>query len=48
MIILGYINMHVDNMEDQDVQMLLESLAAFNLTLHVKSQHTIDVTPWMS
>ena len=47
-IILGDINMHMDNMEDQDAQMLLDSLVAFNLTQHVKIPthdrgHTEDV-----
>ena len=35
-IILGAISMHIDNMEDQDAQMFLHSLVAFNLTQHVK------------
>ena len=38
--------MQVDNMEDQDAQMLLDSLVAFNQTQQVKSQHTTKVTPW--
>ena len=40
--------MHMDNMEDQDAQTLLDSLVAFNLTKHVKVPthkrgHTLDV-----
>ena len=40
--------MHVDNMKDQGAQMVLDSLAAFNLTQHVKFPthnrgHTLDV-----
>ena len=40
--------MHKDNMEDQDAQMLLDSLVAFNLTQHIKIPihnrgHTLDV-----
>ena len=47
-IILGDINMHSDNMEDQDVQMLLDSLGTFSLTQYVKITthnrgHTLDV-----
>ena len=39
--------MHIDNMEDQDAQLLLDSIAASNLTQHVKIPthnrgHTID------
>ena len=30
--------MHIDNMEDQDAQILLDSLVAFSLTQHVKLQ----------
>ena len=46
--ILGDINMHIDNMKDQDAQMLLDSLVAFNLTQHVKipadnKGHPLDV-----
>ena len=47
-IILGDINMHIDNMEDHDAQMLLDLLEAFNLNQHVKipthhRHHTLDV-----
>ena len=47
-IILGDVNMHIDNMENQDAQMLLDSLVAFNLTQHVKitthnRHHTLEV-----
>ena len=48
-IILGDINRHIDNIENQDAQMLLDLLAAFNLTQHVQipihnRDHTLDVT----
>ena len=39
-IILGDVNIHVDNMEDQDAQMLLDSLVAFNQTQQVKNPNT--------
>ena len=40
--------MHIDNLEDQDAQMLLDLLVAFNLTQHVKipthnRAHTLNV-----
>ena len=40
--------MHIDNMEDQDAQILLDSLVTFNLTNNVKFQtynrgHNLDV-----
>ena len=48
LIILGDINIHINNMEDQDAQVLLDSLPAFNLTQHVKVPtsnrcHNLDV-----
>ena len=40
--------MHQDNTDDQETQTLLDSLAAFNLTQHVRIQthnkgHTLDI-----
>ena len=47
-IILGSINMHIDNVKDQETQMLLDWLLAFKLIQHVKIPthnrgHTLDV-----
>ena len=40
--------MHIDNIDDQETQTLLDSLAAFNLTQHVRipthnKGHTLDI-----
>ena len=40
--------MHIDNIDDQGTQRLLDSLAAFNITQHVRvlthsKGHTLDV-----
>ena len=48
LIILGDINMYIDNIDDQETQTLLDSLAAFNLTQNVRiptnnKGHTLDV-----
>ena len=44
---MGDINLHIDNIDDQETQMLLDSLAAFTLTQHVRipthyKGHTLD------
>ena len=38
--------MHVNNIDDQETQTLLDTLAAFNLTEHVRFQHTTKAIPW--
>ena len=48
LIILGDINMHINNTDDHKTQTLPDSLAAFNLTQHVRiathnKGHTLDV-----
>ena len=48
LIILGDINMHINNMDDQETQTLLDSLAAFNITQHIripthKKGHTLGI-----
>ena len=40
--------MHIDNIDDQETQTLLDSLAAFNVTQHVRipthnKGHTLDI-----
>ena len=40
--------MHIDNIDDKETQILLDSLTAFNLTQHVRIEthnkdHTLDV-----
>ena len=47
-IIMGNINIHTNDMEDQDAQILLDSIAAFNLKQHVNILthslgHTLDL-----
>ena len=47
-IILEDINMHIDNIDDQETQTLLDSLAAFNLTQYVRipthnKGHNLDI-----
>ena len=52
LIIMGHINIHINDNEDQDAQTLLNTLAAFNLKQHVNIPthnlgHTLDmiITP---
>ena len=38
--------MHIDNIDDQETQTLLDSLAAFNVTQHVRENSNTQQRPY--